>query len=989
MPEILVFARTLALGFILTEAFRIAYIGSGGIAAQMAHFDLILRFAVVVIVFALLVTYAVSRGLSGSVVRLWRSNRVDLLLSVLLGIWANEILLPFTQTFHEHVVKANPLWTLLVGAFLLLMIASSLIRALLARRKGKTHQLYFLTDDEIQNPADDILANLEQAIHFAQIVLESGSNSGLVYGIDAPWGAGKTSFINLANNYWQKNSSSEVIVFRFEPLRYASDPDLAERFIRDLSAEIQRQVFVPEFRTAVTRYSRMLKGKADFSFLGFKLEVEPSVETIDEVLDDIDDVLKRIRRRLIVVVDDLDRLEAKAVNNVLFTMRRTFRLTQAAYILCYDTENLISNIDEGERARQFLEKFINIKLSLFVDSSALIRFLRMDWNKDESKYPSIPSDTILKLASILSELANILESKEIATKYLPLIGDMRKLKRFVNAMRLMQIEKTDLKRTDFHSRDLINLMLLHLNYPGTFRRVYQDETEGRSGIFSIKKKTESGNREYVNAEGYIEGLELCKGSDKFLLDQLFGSKSLELSSSVEESVLASRACFNAEPYRNLEAYLNLIVRVATPEPRNTFRLYQDAVARVVGGTVIEAVLSESEFKLNDGELAHDQFWRVLVSQSYEFKSVVADDSISTLVKYLPQYSSIDSEGRGLRHRSVYTLIRLLDRAGWGRTGGKRLPNTPENVIEIASRIYGENKYKGCGLIDQLAEDSRGLLGLYDLLLFRLQCSADRQGQIYNLHAALIVHDDSTAPTTGLVNGLAISGMRTISQRIFALFKLRYIDTMRNLFDEVNAVPDIKFLGDSAEFFFWEAKKNGSEGKLQDLIRATRSLNNTFIIYQLANQQAGLGSGVGCGYYDIAGTADRGEISTLVNAYVFDVCFNPTLKEQNADYFLDYCLCNLTSGFWSGGDEDGYHPTQQGLANELNVDKLAEYWGTHKRAIKARNLNSDKKVITFKYVATYADDLPRVFDVLDRIQSEKESEKQGKLKLVGHHEQLIP
>src|SRR5262249_23170449 len=151
------------------------------------------------------------------------------------------------------------------------------------------------------------------ASHFAQTVLASGSNSGLVYGIDGPWGVGKTSFVNLACEYWKKHADNEVIIVRFEPLRYASVPYLTDKLIRDLSEEIQRQVFVPEFRPAVNRYSRMLKGKAKFSFLGVSLSLESSAETVDELLDDIDDVLKRIGRRVIIVVDDLDRLDAKAV----------------------------------------------------------------------------------------------------------------------------------------------------------------------------------------------------------------------------------------------------------------------------------------------------------------------------------------------------------------------------------------------------------------------------------------------------------------------------------------------------------------------------------------------------------------------------------------------------------------------------------------------------------------------------------------------------
>lgn len=970
MPELIVFARALVLGLASAEVFRIAYIGGGALHSHVDRFDPILRLTVGATILALLVWYAVSRGLVGNVKRLIRSHRVDLLLSTLLGIWANDILSPIMQKFHKHVGEANPLWTVLLATFLLIMIASSLFRALMTRRKERSNQMYFLTDAEIQDAADDVLANQKQAIQFAATVLASGSNSGLVYGIDAPWGSGKTSFINLASNYWRKEAASEVILFRFEPLRYASDPDLVERFIRDLSTEIQRQVFVPEFPPAVTRYSRLLKGKTDFSFLGFKFTLEPSIETIDELLDDIDDVLKRIRRRLIVVIDDLDRLDVKAVNNVLFTVQRTFKLTQAAYILCYDTENLVATKDESERARQFLEKFVNIKLSLFVDSSALCRFLRSDWNKDEDKYQSIPSETMLKLASILSELANLLED-EHAARYMSLIGDMRKLKRFVNAVLMMQIEKTDLARTDFNRRDLINLMLLHLNYPGIFRRIYLEETEGRSGIFSIKTKSGSGGRTYVNAESYADFVKLFHGPDEFLLDQLFGGNTLglDIAESVDESVRASRACFNARPYRNLEKYLQLIVRFASPEPRATFRLYQDAVAKVIGGTPVEAVLSDSDFDLKRGEVAHDEFWRILVSQSYELKDVAAVDSINTIVKYLPKYSSVDIDDRGLRSRSIYDLIRLLDRAGWGRTGGKRLPNTPENVIEIAHLIYGEGKHIGHGLIDRLAAESRGVLGWFDLILFRLQCSADRQGQIYNLHSALIVHDDMNAPTSGQVTRLAIEGMRSISQRVFALFKSRYIDTGRNLFDDVDAVPDAELLGDAAEFYFSEAAKNGSEGSLRNLINATRSLKKSFMVYQLANQKPGTGAGVGNGYYNISGTADGGEIAAHMNDYIFDVCFNPEIKEQNAEHFLDYCLRNLTSGAWSGGDEDGYHPTRQGLVSELSAGKLVDYWAKHGKTIKARDFaSSDKKIITLNYVATYAQDLPDVFDVLDQIPS---------------------
>ncbi|WP_287805232.1 hypothetical protein [Diaphorobacter sp.] len=150
---------------------------------------------------------------------------------------------------------------------------------------------------------------------------------------------------------------------------------------------------------------------------------------------------------------------------------------------------------------------------------------------------------MLKLGAVLNELAEIL-SGDLAAKYLPLLGDLRKVKRFINAILLMQIEKTNLGRTDFNKRDLINLMLLHLNYPGLFRRIYAEETEGRSGTFSIRRKYDE--PDFKNADGFAKVKDVHPGSASFLLEQLFDVEVLELGDgrNIEESVLRSRACFN-------------------------------------------------------------------------------------------------------------------------------------------------------------------------------------------------------------------------------------------------------------------------------------------------------------------------------------------------------------------------------------------------------------------------------------------------------------
>ncbi|SBW82828.1 KAP P-loop protein [Pseudomonas veronii 1YdBTEX2] len=962
MPELMVFFRTFAVGFLAAEVWRVASYLGNNFSPELINVNFWIQTSAILIITALCVYYALNRGAISDSARIIRSCRVDLLLAVIVGVWANSLVAPNLKKIHDIIQGADPYWAPAILAILCTMLLSPIVQNLRARSRKDRPQLYFLSDDEIQQNKEDALDCGSQAESFARTVMASNAHPGLVFGIDGPWGVGKTSFINLAARHWEKKPK-EIIVCRFEPLRFASEPDLTDRLIKELSATIQREAYAPEFRPAANRYSRLIKGKADISFLGFKFAVEPSQETLDELLDDIDDVLRRIGKRVVIVIDDLDRLDAKTANSVLFATRRTFRLSQATFILCYDTEILAGIQEETSRAREFLEKFVTVKLSLFVDTSSIRNFLTRDWHNEEQKLTSVPSDTMVRLGEVLSELADIIDGDKAAS-YLPFVGNLRKVKRFVNALLILQMERSDLSRTDFNKVDLINLILLHLFYPGTFRLIYAEETEGRSGRFSLKRNTGADN--FINSPAFSGHLEM-EPAQAFLLRQLFDAETLELPAraDIEPSVRASRACFNHEGSRNLENYLKLIVRFATPEPQDTFALYQKAVEEVMKGKKISIILSSENFDLVVHERAHDQFWRLLVNSSSSFNQVAAEDAINTLVEYLPRYASIGRFDGSLRHRSIYSLLRLLDQAGWGRTDSKRLENSNENVVEIARRIFGTEEYKNKGLLDRLAGAERGALGWNDLMLFRLQCSADRQGQLYNLQKALIVFDHPKAATSGMVSGLAIMGMRRISQVVFAKFKADYIDRKVNFYSAVDAIPVEDF--DTMGLLIAHKDDPNTKNAVLSSICASRSGVKGFVIYQLSNSKEANGSGVGCGYYDESGVEDSHGISKLMDRYIFGFCFNPDIDENNAHHFLNHCLSHLTNSYFEGIPGDGFVASKDGLIGHFDIESIARYWREHGAFVRAKAEEiPNREVVMSNYIATYAEDLDGVFKVLDEI-----------------------
>ena len=960
MPEFLVFIRMLLVGFIGTETVLLAYRGSlsfGRLLVKHGHFASII--GIVCLLAICTAAYAHRRGAFAHLRRMLLSRRIDLLMFVVLGYLVSTFVAPDLAPLYAAADRLPWFWSPTVLLGLLTLVGSGLKQGRGAKQ-SELQQLKLLTDTEIDDQTRDGLSVAGQAERFADTVLAANGNTSLVFGVDGPWGIGKTSFLNLAEKRWVHEAGGSIIVFKFQPLRYANDTDLSERLIRELCATLQQQVFAPEFLPAANRYSRMLKGKADLSFLGFKLSLEPSNETVDEMLEDIEAVLGRVGRRLIVIIEDLDRLDAKLVNNVLFTVRRTLNLTQATYILCYDTEMLVAGKDEGTRAREFLEKFITVKFSLFLEGKSIAKFLRSEWDPKSAGSQLVPSGSKKFLSLVLEEVAKILEGQE-TKHYMPLLGDMRKIKRFVNAMVMMRLPDQDIERSDFQYRDLINLVLIHLFYPGLFRRIYAEESEGRVGIFSLQRGDDKDTANLANSDEFGEILKGLEAPAAHLLRQLFDVRTLGFTSYKRPTTgdFRTRACFNTGS-KNLENYLALIVRLVVPAPEATYRLYIEAVQAIIrGDKQVSAVLQDDEFSLSRGDKTHSQFWDVLVNEADQLSRVAADQVISTLVAYLPRYSCHDRTDYSLRQQSVSSLARLLDRAGFSEPRNGR-PRDSADAGEIGQRIFGHASYHPKAIIDQLVAADRGPLGWNDLMLFRLRCSIDRGGNLHSLYSGLLRYEDVNAVVTGVVGVLATNSMRRLSQEIFKRFRTVFIDGKLSFFAAVNEVSDEEVFGDAGPPDGMDTEQ------LTESVAVARSIVKDFVIYQLTNSSASNQSGVGCGFYDEAGSADGAGIAKLMKRYLLYFCFNPLVHESNALEFGDFCLRNMRQSLFESMGERTPAVAEAALAKFWTTDELAKYWSTFGPTMKKKLRNLDRSVISSNYKTTYSESMPFFFAALDRL-----------------------
>lgn len=216
MPELMVFFRTFAVGFLAAEVWRVASYLGNNFSPELINVNFWIQISAILIITALCVYYALNRGAISDSARIIRSCRVDLLLAVIVGVWANSLVAPNLKKIHDIIQGADPYWAPAILAILCTMLLSPIVQNLRARSRKDRPQLYFLSDDEIQQNKEDALDCGSQAESFARTVMASNAHPGLVFGIDGPWGVGKTSFINLAARHWEKKPK-EIIVCRFEP----------------------------------------------------------------------------------------------------------------------------------------------------------------------------------------------------------------------------------------------------------------------------------------------------------------------------------------------------------------------------------------------------------------------------------------------------------------------------------------------------------------------------------------------------------------------------------------------------------------------------------------------------------------------------------------------------------------------------------------------------------------------------------------------------
>lgn len=255
--------------------------------------------------------------------------------------------------------------------------------------------LSFIGDNPIRKIEEDLFNFEHYAVKVQKLLQYNSNNSNpLTIGVYGKWGEGKTSFLNLIENkidLWKKgNKDKGILKYHFNPWRYSTEDEMLFDFFDGLA----KSMFVGgdsnlnKVGKGILKFSKYLKAVKISASVGISpsnkitTTVEPSEIfkvlgegfegkdiTLDKLKEEINIALKIASYKIIVFIDDIDRLDKKEIYTILKLIKLNGSFDNFVYIATMDSEQVAKAISKRYGSKKndgklFLEKIINIPIHL-------------------------------------------------------------------------------------------------------------------------------------------------------------------------------------------------------------------------------------------------------------------------------------------------------------------------------------------------------------------------------------------------------------------------------------------------------------------------------------------------------------------------------------------------------------------------------------------------------------------------------------------------
>ena len=325
-------------------------------------------------------------------------------------------------------------------------------------------------DNPIEEVNEDLLDRKEIAANFARHVLRLDVSKGAVVGIFAPWGYGKTSFLNLARPEFEKGG---VSIISFNPWVFSGAEQLVDRFFLVLSSEMIKESSLKRIGKIFAKYGAALSptisvflklqgnlwisAVADI-FSNVMKKINVSIKTSDDLRKKIENEFRELDQPVIVVLDDIDRLSTPEIRDIFKLIRLTASFPNLIYIVLCDRTRVEKALNEVNLSggRDYLEKIVQFSYDLPVVSQDLLQqLLAREIKRVKANFDDIENSETIDWNDVFREIIS------------PLIRNIRDIRRYVASIHstLFQL------RNEVSVTDLLALEAIRLFLPDVFRLI--------------------------------------------------------------------------------------------------------------------------------------------------------------------------------------------------------------------------------------------------------------------------------------------------------------------------------------------------------------------------------------------------------------------------------------------------------------------------------------------------------------------------------------
>lgn len=397
-------------------------------------------------------------------------NWTDKLAStIVLTIGIYSIIIYIVEMFNDY---KKPILTLLIlSAAIFIAIRyyryNKQIKNL-AKREKNIYDLKEILEDDIELGDDGIILLEESEVNYDLLkrsdlihqvknaLLKSYTDGKFVISLEGEWGSGKTTIINNAIKKIEETNEDIIIIDDFDPWDYNNQESL---FLNMLDIIMEKSGFnhsMVNTKKLIEGFTQTIFGREKSNFI-FKT-VFKDFNDVELIKDKINDYLRFSNKRIIFIIDNIDRLEKEEIFLLFKLITNTLDFEYVTYLISFDSEKIKKIYDSKIGVNySYLKKVIQMQIQMP--------------KIDKNNYRFLITKSLNKILRAYGENKNDLQNYDIIIDQLCYEnGDLRDFKRFINSTITAVFDLN----SNLLNIDLIALKYISLtNYP-LYQEIYDN-----------------------------------------------------------------------------------------------------------------------------------------------------------------------------------------------------------------------------------------------------------------------------------------------------------------------------------------------------------------------------------------------------------------------------------------------------------------------------------------------------------------------------------